>query len=76
MYAECLFRDEIVRRMALLKVHDDSIFKQVKQEIEVDFAQQIGDLDHDINDATESGNQAQREVRSYFIASRQKGLEL
>jgi hypothetical protein len=38
MYAECLFRDEIVRRMALLKVHDDSIFKQVKQEIEVDFA--------------------------------------
>lgn len=30
------FKDEMVRRMALLKVRDTDIFKQVKSEIEVD----------------------------------------
>ena len=44
--AESEFREEVMRRMALLKVWDDEIFDQVMREIEVDSDQKKGDLNH------------------------------
>jgi hypothetical protein len=44
--AEADFKEELMRRMALLKVRDDDIFKQVLKEVEVDNEQTAGDIKH------------------------------
>ena len=51
LMAETEFQDEVIRRMALLKVWDDEIFNQVMWEVEVDSEQSKSDINHQIKQA-------------------------
>ena len=50
--------------MALLKVRDDEIFSQVLKEVEVDYEQQRGDINHAINRSEKDKVVCDRETAS------------
>lgn len=44
--AQADFKEEVIRRMALLKVRDEEIFTQVLKETDVDYDRKVGEVKH------------------------------